>query len=302
MEKAVGKQGISKGLGIRAFVPYAYIFPSLLIYAIFVVIPILGTILLSFFDWTGFSSPVFVGFKNFVELSGDQTFLSGLFNNFSFIFFYTVLPVSIGLILTMIMSRRNLAGQSLFRAGFFIPYIMPMVVVGVIWRWIYNPAFGPLNQVLKLAGLGSLAKPWLGDFNFALPAVGVMATWVQYGFCMALFLAGVQRINEDLFDAAKVDGANQFQQMLHVMIPGIRGEILVAVVTTFIAAVRLFDLIFVTTRGGPGAQTVVTSLWLYRNAFQINRAGYGAAIAVVQTAFILLVSFILVKKVFTENE
>ena len=129
-----------------------------------------------------------------------------------------------------------------------------------------------------------------------------MATWVQYGFCMALFLAGVQRINEELYDAAKVDGANQFQELLHVTIPGIRSEIMVALISTLIAAVRLFDLVFVTTRGGPGKQTMVTSLWLYRNAFQINRAGYGATIAVIQTVLILIVSGILVKNIFPANE
>ena len=282
--------------------PYVYISPALVVYAAFIFIPIIGTLLISFFNWTGFSTPVFIGFANYIELFSDDVFLTGLFNNIRFIGFFTVLPVCIGLLLTTIMSRRDLRGMGIFRAGFFIPYIMPMVVVGVIWRWIYNPAFGPLNQILKAIGLSTLAKPWLGDFTFALPAVGLMATWVQYGFCMALFLAGVQRINEELYDAAKVDGANRFQELLHVTIPGIRSEIMVALISTLIAAVRLFDLVFVTTRGGPGKQTMVTSLWLYRNAFQINRAGYGAAIAVVQTVLILIVSGILLKKIFPDNE
>ena len=282
--------------------PYAYISPALVVYAAFIFIPIIGTLLISFFNWTGFSAPVFIGFKNYIELFSDDVFLTGLINNIRFIGFFTVLPVCIGLLLTTIMSRRDLRGMGIFRAGFFIPYIMPMVVVGVIWRWIYNPAFGPLNQILKAVGLSTLTKPWLGDFTFALPAVGLMSTWVQYGFCMALFLAGVQRINEELYDSAKVDGANRFQELLHVTIPGIRSEIMVALISTLIAAVRLFDLVFVTTRGGPGKQTMVTSLWLYRNAFQINRAGYGAAIAVVQTVLILIVSGILVKNIFPDNE
>jgi raffinose/stachyose/melibiose transport system permease protein len=173
---------------------------------------------------------------------------------------------------------------------------MPMVVVGVVWRWIYNPVFGPLNAGLKAIGLEILAKPWLGDFALAMPAVGIIATWVQYGYCLTLFMAGVQRIDESLYDAAKVDGANDWHQLLHVTIPGIRAEISVALVTTFIAALRIFDLVFVTTRGGPGSETIVTSLWLYTNAFQINRVGYAASIAVIQSILILIISYFLMNR------
>ena len=173
-------------------------------------------------------------------------------------------------------------------------YVMSMVVVGVVWRWIYNPAFGPLNRMLKAVGLEAWARPWLGDFALALPAVGIVGTWVQYGFCMALFIAGVQRIEEALYDAAKIDGANEFQQFRHVTLPGLRSEISVAMVTTLITALRVFDLIYVTTLGGPGNQTMVASLWLYRNAFQQNRVGYAATIAVVLTAIILVISYLVI--------
>lgn len=155
-------------------------------------------------------------------------------------------------------------------AGLFVSYVMSKVVGGV-WRWIYNPDFGPLNQVLKAVALEAWTRPWLGDLQLALPAVGAVGTWVQYGFCMVLFIAGVQRIEEELYDAAKIDGADEFRQFWHVTLPGIRNEISVALVITFIAALRTFDLVFVTTRGGPGNETMVVSLWLYRNAFQINR-------------------------------
>ena len=142
---------------------------------------------------------------------------------------------------------------------------------GGVWRWIYNPAFGPLNQVLKAVGLEAWTRPWLGDLQLTLPAVGALGTWAQHGFCIVLFLAGVERIEEELYDAAKIDGANEFRQFWHVTLPGLRNEISVALVITFIAALRTFDLVFVTARGGPGNETMVVSLWLYRNAFQINR-------------------------------
>ena len=277
--------------GQRFWTPYLYILPGLLIYASFVLWPIVDTLRYSFYEWDGFSTPAFIGLDNYASLLQDEVLHIALRNNLFFLAFYTLFPILLALFLTALLTRRQVRGLSFFRAGLFIPYVMSMVVVGVVWRWIYNPAFGPLNQALKAVGLGVLARPWLGDFDLALPAVGAVGTWVQYGFCLALFIAGVQRIEEALYDAAKIDGANEFQQFRHVTLPGLRNEISVALVTTFITALRIFDLVFVTTRGGPGNQTLVASLWLYRNAFQLNRVGYAATIAVVLTAIILVVSY-----------
>jgi raffinose/stachyose/melibiose transport system permease protein len=132
----------------------------------------------------------------------------------------------------------------------------------------------------------------LGDFRLALPAVGMIGTWVGYGFAMVLFIAGVQRIDEDLYDAAKLDGAGEWQQFLAVTLPGLRNEITIALVTTLIAALRTFDLVYVTTRGGPANRTMVVALDIYRNAFGIGRVGYAASIAVVLTVVILVVSYV----------
>jgi raffinose/stachyose/melibiose transport system permease protein len=293
----VSQQTIQKNPRKRfSFTPYLYVLPAFVLYAIFILLPILNTFRLSLFDWTGFDAEKWIGIKNYAELIHDSAFKSGLVNNLKFIGFFTIFPIAIALILTSLLARKGLKGRNLFQTSYFLSYIMPMVVVGVVWRWIYNPIFGPLNTTLKSVGLGSLAHPWLGDFNLALPAVGLIATWVEYGYCLTLFMAGVQRIEESLYDAAKVDGANSWQQLLNVTIPGISAEINVALVTTFIAALRVFDLVFVTTKGGPGDSTLVTSLWLYENAFQINRVGYAAAIAVVQTVIILVISYFLVNR------
>ena len=280
--------------GFRSWVAYAYILPALFIYAFFVLWPIANTLRLSFFDWDGVTKPVFTGLNNYANLVNDPVFRLALGNNLLFIAFYTLFPIVIALFLTSLMTNRKLRGLSFFRAGLFIPQVMAMVAVVVVWRWIYNPAFGPLNRALQGVGLGAWARPWLGDFDLALPAVGVVGTWVQYGFCLALFIAGVQRIEEALYDAAKIDGANEFQQFWHVTLPSLRNEISVALVTTFITALRIFDLVFVTTRGGPANQTLVASLWLYRNAFQLNRVGYAATIAVLLTAIILVVSYVVI--------
>ena len=279
--------------GYRPWTAYLYILPGFLIYVIFVLWPIFDTLRYSFYSWDGFTSPVFIGLDNYAQLFRDQSLRLALRNNLLFIAFYTVFPIGVALLLTALLTRCQIWGLSFVRAGLVVPYVMSMVVVGVVWRWIYNPAFGPLNQLLKAVGLGNWALPWLGDFTWALPAVGLIGTWVQYSFCLVLFMAGVQRIEEQLYDAAKIDGASEIQQFWYITLPGLRPEIAVALVTTLITALRVFDLVYVTTRGGPGDQTLVTSLWLYQNAFQLNRVGYAATIAVVLTAIILVASYII---------
>lgn len=277
--------------GKSMWVGYLYLLPALAVYATFVLWPILSTLTYSLYSWDGFSPPVFNGIANYAAMLGDEVLQQSLVNNAVFVIFYSFLPICVGLLLAVLLTRRRIFGRSIFRAGLFVPYVLSMVVVGVVWKWIYNPAFGPLNQALKAVGLESWTRPWLGDFLWALPSVGIIATWVQYGFCLVLFIAGIQNIDEALYDAAKVDGAGEWQQFRNVTLPSLNSEISVALVTTMIAALRVFDLVYVTTRGGPGNRTSVASLWLYQNAFQINRVGYAAAIAVVLAAAILLVSF-----------
>jgi len=277
--------------GYKVWTAYLYILPALAIYGVFVLWPILQTVRYSFYDWDGITAPKFIGIDNYSELIHDDVFRISLRNNLYFIIFYTLFPIILALILTTLLTRRKIRGLTFFRAGLFLPYVMSMVVVGVVWRWIYNPAFGPLNQFLTNVGLESWTRAWLGDFDLARACVGVIGTWVQYGFCLVLFMAGVQRIEEELYDAAKIDGANSAQQLRHVTLPALRSEIAVALVTTLIAALRVFDLVFVTTRGGPGNKTTVVSFHLYQNAFVLHRVGYAASIAVVLTLVILVISY-----------
>lgn len=278
--------------GQRWYTGYLYLLPGLLAYSLFVFLPILDTFRYSLFAWDGISRPVFTGLRNYTALIHDPTFLTALFNNAVFILFYTVLPILLALLLTGLMTRRPLPGMTFFRAGLFVPQVMSMVVVGVVWRWILNPVNGPLNQLLRAVGLEAWAKAWLGDFTWALPAVGGIGTWVEYGFCMVLFIAGVQRIEPTLYDAARIDGANAYQEFRYVTLPGLGSELVVATITTLIAALRVFDLVFVTTRGGPGTRTLVLAFHIWRNAFVVNNVGYAAAVAVVLTILILAVSVV----------
>lgn len=280
--------------GERPWTAYLYILPGFSIYLIFVLWPIFDTFRYSFYEWNGFSPPTFTGLSNYTRLLDDKIFHIALRNNLLFIIFYTVFPIIIGLFLTTLLTRRKVIGLTFFRSSLFLPYIMSMIVVGVVWRWIYNPIFGPLNHALRAVGLDAWTRPWLGDFTWALPSVGVIGTWVQYGFCMVLFIAGVQHIDETLYDAAKIDGANEFHQFWYITLPGLRNEISVAIVTTLIVALRVFDLVFVTTRGGPANETMVVALHIYRNAFVTDQVGYAAALAVVLSITILIISYLVI--------
>lgn len=282
--------------GESRFHGWFYLLPGLLIYLIFIFYPILETVRTSFFKWDGFSgSKEMVGFSNYAQLLVDSQFLRALLNNLVFVIFYCIIPIIIGLGLASLLGRKPLPGLTFFRAGLFLPQILSMVVVGVTWRWIFNPTFGLLNTGLRAIGLDELARPWLGDFALALPAVGSVGTWVQYGFCMVLFLAGMQRIPADFYEAAELDGANDLQQLAFITLPSLRPELAVALVTTIIAALRVFDLVYVTTRGGPGDSTLVTGFLVYRAAFQQNRIGYAAAIATVMTILIFTISLVILR-------
>lgn len=273
----------------RVHQAYLYILPGLVIYFVFVLIPIINTARYSLTEWTGFSDPTYIGLKNYEKLFDDENFLNALGNNAFFVSFYTVLPIMLGLLLTSLMARGQLKGMALFRTGLFIPQVMSAVVIGIIWRWIFDYR-GPLNNFLTDIGLTEQIKPWLGDFTWAPYMTGLVGSWVQYGLCMVLFIAGIQSIAEELYDAAKVDGANAWQQFFHITLPGLRQQILVAFVLTFISALRVFDLVFVLTRGGPGQETKVVSMLIYEEAFEYHHAGYGSAMALVMTVLIVTVS------------
>lgn len=278
----------------RAWHPYLLLLPGLALYGLFVLLPIAGTLRYSFTQWTGFSPPVDIGLANYERLLRDRDFWNALSHNFFFAIFYTILPILIGLFLTSLLTRGKVRGLAMFRTGLFVPQIMSPVVVGIIWRWFFQ-LDGPINQALYAVGLGELARPWLGDFTWAPYAVGFVGTWFEYGLAMVLFIAGAQGIDGDLYDAAIAFGANAWQQFWYVTLPGLRQQILVAFVLTFIAALRIFDLVFVLTRqGGPGKVTTVASILIYQEAFQDNRAGYASAMAVVLTLIIVSISALVI--------
>ena len=275
-------------------VGYLYILPGLLAYVAFALVPLLHAGWLSFTTWDGVTPATWTGISNYRELFADPELRGAFLHALVLVLFYSFLPIAIGLLLAASLSRMRVRGLSAFRAVLFLPQIIAMVVVAVIWRWIYSPD-GPLNQGLDAAGLDSATRAWLGDFTWALPSIGLAGTWVMYGLCMVLFIAGVQKIPTSLYDAARVDGAGPIREFRAVTLPGLRNEIVVVLVLTMIAALRNFDLVFVTTAGGPGDSTKVPALEVYVRAFQVGDVGAASAIGVTLALVIFAVTFLVTR-------
>ncbi len=269
-------------------VGYLFIAPALLVYILFALTPVGETVWYSLFEWDGIGPSTWVGIQNYVHLFQNDQIPSAVLHSCVLLIFYSWIPAAIGLVLAGMITRIRVRWLTGFRALLFLPQILSSVVVAVAWRGLfaYN---GPVNAFLRLVGLGSLARPWLGDFSTALPSVGVIGTWVEFGLCMMLFLAGAQRIPRELYEAARIDGAGAVREFLVVTVPSLRAELRVVLLLTTIFALRNFDIIWNTTQGGPGSQTTVPSVYVYQDAFVSHKVGAAAAFAVVLTLFILVV-------------
>ncbi|WAP54253.1 carbohydrate ABC transporter permease [Streptomyces sp. S465] len=268
---------------------YLYILPALAVYAVFLLYPFGQSVWLSSQHWDGLTVATPAGFDNYRALFSDPSLRAPFLHALLLLVFYSALPVAIGLLLAAVMSRARVRGMTFFRTVLFLPQVLALIVVGVAWRSILAPD-GLLNDVLRAVGLGGLARPWLGDYTWALPAVGVVGTWVGTGLCMVLFLAGAQRIPRELYEAARMDGAGPLREFRAVTLPGLRPQIAVALTLTIVAGLRNFDLIYITTSGGPGNATSVPAYEVYHRAFETNQVGSAAAVGVALTVLIFVLT------------
>jgi raffinose/stachyose/melibiose transport system permease protein len=266
-------------------VAYLYILPGLAFYLVFTFFPLLQTVRLSLYDYDGVTPQKWIGFANYRELYNTPEIRGAFQHSVLLILFYAIFSIVIGLFLTALLTRFRVRGFMFFRTVLFMPQTIATVVVAQAFTWIYDPS-GPLNEFLRAIGLGFVTRTWLGDFTWALPSVGLIGTWLTFGLCIVLFLAGAQRIPSELYEAARVDGAGFVREFFAVTLPGLRNEIVVAATLTTILALRNFDIIYNTTAGGPGGETQVPSWVMFHNAFDLNRVGYAASIAVVLTVII----------------
>jgi len=262
--------------------PWAFLAPALLIYVVVVVYPMAYSGYLSFFKWDGVApTKQFVGLQNyFTLLFNDKVFWTALLNNAIWLVAALLIPTSIGLGLALLLNK-GFRGSSIYRSVFYFPAILSLAVVGLIWNWIYLPDIGLINQLLGGLGLQSLQHNWLSDPNLALYAVMVAAAWNAAGLPMLLFLAGLQTINPEILEAAQVDGAGPVRRFLSITFPLLRETTLIVLAITAINSLKVYDIIYAMTYGGPANSTQVLSTWMYFLTYNYNSVGQGTAIAVI---------------------
>ncbi len=291
------KQSTDKHTGPRLFVPmrsrgalvaWAFIAPALIFYAVFVLWPILVSVYYSLLHWDGIGPAQFRGLSNYVTVLTDSDLLQVIGNAFQLVAYFTVIPVGIGLAVAAAI-RGHLGGAfgATVRAVLFLPQVIPLVAAGIAWSWVLA-SDGVVNQLLTAVGLGGVARGWLGDFDFALPAVGIIGAWVLLGLCTMLLVTGITKIDPSLYEAAKLDGASPWQEFIWITVPGLRQEIGVCVTVTVIAALASFDIVYIATGGGPGLQTTVPGLEIYRLAFAHRQVGLASALAVVLMVLVIV--------------
>ncbi|PRX99634.1 carbohydrate ABC transporter permease [Allonocardiopsis opalescens] len=271
---------------------YLYIAPALIVYALFLLVPIGRSFMLSLYEWDGLTVGTWAGLDNYVEIATDPGLRAAFGHTAVLIVFYALIPVAVGMVLAAIVARARVRGMPFFRTAIFLPQVVALAVVAVTWRDIYA-SDGPINQVLRFVGLEELARAWLGDFALALPAVGLVGTWVNTGLCFVLFLAGTGKIPGELYQAVRVDGGGPIREFTTVTMPALRNEMVVALTLTVINALRTFDLVYLTTSGGPGNSTTVPAVEVFRQAFERGEVGSAAAVGITLTLIILALNLLI---------
>ena len=281
-----------KGYGV-------FLIPGIIAFLIIIIFPFMINLGISFTMWRGVRAPVWIGLKNFQTLIQDSVFWLSFKNDLILLVAMTVIPTIVGLVLATFLFDyiTNNFGQnvsSFFRAGFYLPQIIPGAVAAIVWEWILQPDWGVVNYVLKGIGLSSWTRDWFGNPSTALLAVMVVLVWVQVGYPVVIFMAALQRIEPELLEAASIDGASWFQKFYYITIHLIRPEILVVILTTSIYTLKIFGQVYVLTRGGPGNATSVPSYYAYKNFFETQQVGYGSAISLAVAAIIIVLTIIFI--------
>ena len=266
-----------------------FLFPALFIYIIVVVFPTVYSLFLSFCDWNGLGAKKFVGLKNYIQLfTSDSVFYTALRNNIIWIILTICLTVLLALLLALVLNR-SFRGRIVYRAIFYFPYMLSWIIVGIIWKWMYNPNFGLINQVLGMVGLDSLKGAYLSNTKMALYCVFIAALWHGLGQPMLYFLAGLQTLPNDILEAAKIDGAGKFNLFFRVIVPMLKETFVIVLATQIIASMKVYDIVYVMTDGGPANSTQTLATYMYNQTFTYSNLGVGSAIATVMVLIMMVV-------------
>lgn len=283
---------------LRNWQSWLFIGPPFAFLAFALLWPVLYMLFLSFTRWDGLGPLEFVGLKNYARILQDSRIWLALTNNLKWSFGALIVPPSLGLLLAILLTRvKSAVGKDIFRLVYFLPQIIAVAVTATIWRWIYAPQNGPLNALLQLLNI-PWQPQWLADSHLALTAVFIAYVWTATGFSMLIFEAAIVCVDESMFECARIDGANWLQEIFFILIPLIRQAIVTVVTVTTIWSFQIFDLIYLTTHGGPGDSTQVLALEIYSSTFRSRDIGRSAALS----ALLLLVVLALATFLFKLNK
>ena len=276
----------------RTLSPYLFVAPALAVFAFAVLVPFVTTGYYSLTEWNGYGDQVFVGLRNYVDAVQDTVFQTSFINVVVYILVTLVVEVLVGLMLAgLVLTVRR--GSIWFRVAIFTPVMLPMVVVAILWSFVYNPDFGLLNAALIQFGLEDWTRVWLGDEQTALLAICVVSGWVYAGFYMTIFYAALRQVPSEVVEAARLDGAGEWNIFWRIRVPIIRNAIEVAVLLCVTGGFQSFDLFYVMTNGGPFHATEIPTTYLVQAVFRTGEVGYGSAMAVILTIVVVAIGLLL---------
>jgi raffinose/stachyose/melibiose transport system permease protein len=272
--------------------PYLFVAPALVVFGFAVLVPFATTGYFSLTEWNGYGEMIFVGVDNYLRAFGDTVFQTSFVNVVVYILVTLLVEVLVGLVLAgLVLTVRR--GSIWFRVAIFTPVMLPMVVVAVLWSFVYNPDFGLLNAALTQLGLEEWTRVWLGDEQTALLAICVVSGWVYAGFYMTIFYAALRQVPTEVVEAARLDGAGEWNIFWRIRVPIIRNAIEVAILLCVTGGFQSFDLFYVMTNGGPFHATEIPTTYLVQAVFRTGEVGYGSAMAVILTVVVVTVGLLL---------
>ena len=267
---------------------YFFLLPAAVIYLSVIVAPVCYSFFISLFKWNGIGEKQFVGLSNYINLfKGDKIFHTAIINNLIWIVLTIFVTMTIALLFAVILSKQ-FRGRTFFRGFFYFPCVIAPIAVAIIWRWIYNPNIGFINEFFKALGI-NFTQGWISDPNVRLYAVFAAALWQAIGQPMILFLAGLQAISPDVLEAATIDGANGIEQFFLIKVPLLKDTFVIVIATLIVAAMKVYDVVQGLTGGGPNNATQMLSTYMYSQVFQYNNVGYGTAVACIMVLMMMIV-------------
>jgi raffinose/stachyose/melibiose transport system permease protein len=268
--------------GARHLLVYLFVLPAFIFHLIFILIPSMGTVYLSFFDWTGVGVPKFNGITNYKTMLSDPLFYNAMLNNLKWIAVFVTVPVILGLLVAYWISTAR-RSQMLMRTIYFIPYVVAAAMAGKIWSAYLNPYFG-VSIVFRALGMEKLSSVlWLGNPDIALFTVMFVNNWHFWPFVMVLFLGALQQIDPALYESARVEGTSKWQEFIFITVPCIMPTFTFVIITIIMWSFLTFDYVWVMTGGGPGQATEIIATMVYKNGFQRYKVGYANSICVIQS-------------------